>query len=112
MLKISDFISGNNNDDISKDLRVYFENEIRRRFKYQIIKLNIEKKKVKDIVLQLREESVINEEMKSEILNYLRMLNPEHHIYTDITSDEWRRNAEEILNFIFTKLRAENNVVV
>ena len=100
--KIDSFISAEIDEDISKDLRKYFENEIRRRYRYQIIKLKIENVMMKDLVVRLNENSIIDEAIKDKILDYLRILNPEHHAYTSSNSEEWRSIAKEILDFLFS----------
>jgi len=102
--KIERFVSGEINEDISKDLRVYFENEFKRRYRYQILKLRIENLMMKDLILKLNETCIISDSIKEKVLDFLRILNPEHHRYIPSNPEEWRAIALDVLNFIFCVL--------
>lgn len=107
--KIDNFISGEIDEDISKDLRVYFENEFKRRYRYQIIKLGVENLMMKDLVIKLKENFIISNDISEKVLDLLRILNPEHHIYIPSNPEEWRNIASDVLNFIFKVLTVTQN---
>ncbi len=105
--KIESYINKKHNEDISKILRPFLENEIKLRFRKQIIDNQLENLNLKEIIDGLFENKIIGEKTKDNIHNNFRVvLNPGHHLLSENNPEDIRTLAQDMMNFIYDDLRA------
>jgi len=103
--KIATFISREHNEDISKILRPFLENEINLRFRKQIWDYKLENLQFKNIIDGLFENGVIKETTKDNIHSKFRIiLNPEHHKLSEQNPEDIRNLAQDMMDFIYNDL--------
>ncbi|NQV17822.1 MAG: AAA family ATPase [Armatimonadetes bacterium] len=105
--KIESFINRKHNEDISKNLRPFLENEIKLRFRKQILDNKLENLNLEKIIDGLYENKIFVENTKDYIHNNFRIiLNPEHHTLSENNPEDIRTLAQDMMNFIYSDLRA------
>lgn len=101
---IISFINREHENDIVKDLRVYLENELKNRFKKQIIDNGFGNLALKDLSYSLLESGYINQSVNQRLEDFRQLLNPEHHIFTSNNSEDRITIAEDLINFVYFQL--------
>ncbi|MES2074928.1 MAG: AAA family ATPase [Pseudomonadota bacterium] len=90
---------------IDADLRIYLENEVRSRYRQNIANLSIENAMFSDLIDYLHANDAFwNSEAVSILHKFREDLNVPHHKWSERTPDDWASVAEEMLEFIYTKL--------
>ena len=102
--RIKGFTDREHTDDISRELRIFLENEIKGRFYMQILSKNIKNINLSDLISTLNKSEEISDPLAAEINQYIHSLNPIHHTWTNFTTEEKIKLANEILDCIYSKL--------
>jgi len=102
--KIIGFIERTHTEDISLELRVFFEEEVKMRYKKQIEDNALINLSFIHILDGLRTANVITEENRNGIEQFRLTLNVDHHIWSDRTQDEIIGIANDLINYIYTEL--------
>jgi len=101
-IKIKKFVDNESSDDISRDLRIFLENEIKMRFRLILYEKRYLNLQLKDLIDKLYEENLINEARKDKLHNFREQLNPDHHSYIGQSNPEDIRTfADNLLKFIY-----------
>jgi len=102
--RIIGYINREHQEDIEKELRVYYESEIKGRFRKQIIDLGLEDLNFKSVIDKLHENNIISTSLHRKMDRYRQTTNPEHHTFTTTNPDDVRATAKDLLNFIYSEL--------
>ncbi len=102
--QIRDFIARRHTVDISRDLRVYLERELRWRFYKQMIDGCLQNAPFADLMAALRGCGAITPALHSRIEALRHSLNPEHHCWTDRTQEDKISIAEDVLKCVYEDL--------
>lgn len=102
--KISEFIERRHTEDISLDLRIYLETEVKSRYRKQISDNNLGNFAFKDLLDRLFELGILTAEVRGEIEEYRLSLNPDHHTWTNRSQEERIGIATDLLDFIYNRL--------
>ncbi len=102
--RIRQFAERQLEDDVSRDLRVFLEQELRFRFRRTIDAHGLARRPPKDIVDELNAQSVLSNDQRTEFHDLRISLNPEHHKWTDRTVDERVRLAKDVIEFVYERL--------
>ncbi len=101
-VKIKRFVDNESSDDITRDLRIFLENEIKIRFRLILYEKRYLNLRLKNLIEKLYEENLINEARKDKLHNFREQLNPDHHSYIGHSnSEDIRTFAGNLLNFIY-----------
>lgn len=101
---ISDFIARKKSTPIDADLRVYLEEEIRARFRRDILNLQLSNVSLKELIDKLCENKCFSDEVKDKLNFYREDLNSPHHVWTKRTPDDWGSFADSMLTVIYEEL--------
>lgn len=102
--RIKEYIDRKHNEDIHKDLRVYFEEELKSRYHNQIVELSLENDLFKNLINGLNENDVIEDELAFEIHEFRNSLNSPHHVTRDRSKEEIILEAKQLIDFIYNKI--------
>ncbi len=102
--QIDGFIARRHVEDISRDLRVYLETEVRSRFWHQICANKMVSFQFGELLDNLLGIGAITQAQRDEIEQFRLSLNPEHHSWTDRTHEEKIAIATDIISYIYEKL--------
>lgn len=103
-VNIMGFIEKRKADPIGSDLRVYLEEELRSRFRFDIAKLKIANSSLSELIDQLHQHGCYSSEVKDELHIYRQDLNSAHHQWESRTTEDWASFAGGMLNLIYTQL--------
>lgn len=101
---IVDFIERKHADDVSVDLRIFLEKEVKSRYRKQISEYALGRQGFKDLLCGLHDRTLISDEVYVEIEEFRKALNPRHHKWVDSTHEDNISLAVDLLNFIYEKL--------
>ncbi|ERM90913.1 hypothetical protein O163_13340 [Caldanaerobacter subterraneus subsp. yonseiensis KB-1] len=103
--KIKKFIDGELTQDISKDLRVFLENEIKIRYRLFIYTHNLQHLCLRDLIDKLYEKGYFNNDVKTKLHDFRELLNPNHHKYIGNSNPEDIRNfAKSLMKYVYEEL--------
>lgn len=102
--KIIGFIERTHTEDISLELRVFFEEEVKMRYKKQIEDNALSNLSFIHILDGLRLANAISEANRNAIEQFRLTLNVDHHIWSERTQDEIIGIANDLINYIYTEL--------
>lgn len=102
--RIIGYIERIHSEDISQDLRVFFEQEVKMRYKKQIEENNLNNLTFLNILDGLRNSDVISEENRNAIEQFRLTLNVDHHVWSERTQDDIIGIANELMNYIYNEL--------
>ena len=98
------FIERKHADDVSVDLRIFLEKEVKSRYRKQISEYALGRQGFKDLLCGLHDRTLISDEVYVEIEEFRKALNPRHHKWVDSTHEDNISLAVDLLNFIYEKL--------
>lgn len=102
--RIKAFVNRETNEDILTTLRPFFEEEIRHRFKKQLLELGMAKSDLSACTVALRDSGFITVELEASLSSIRDTLNtPMHEIGNDALENT-RALAEQILNIVYNDL--------
>jgi len=101
---IVNFIERKHTEDVSLDLRILLEKEVKSRYRKQISEYDLGRQGFKDLLCGLHARALISDEVKAEIEEFRKALNPRHHKWVDSTHEEKISLAVDLLEFIYEKL--------
>ncbi len=102
--KIEDFINKKTNEDVSLNLRLYIEQELKLRFRKQINDNNIDTRVFKFFLIYLKDNNIIDGEKYMKLDSFRNALNPIHHTYTDMKIEDKRNFAKSLIRYIYYRL--------
>jgi len=104
--EIYDFINRNadkiKNADIGPMLRVFMEQHLKIIFNKAIKENNLEKCGLENIIDGLKNNNIIDNEVAKTLHEFRKKLNPEHHIYTSRNEEDIRKDASDLLEFMYS----------
>jgi wobble nucleotide-excising tRNase len=89
---------------IQGDLRVYLVNELKLRYRKQILNLSLEDAKFSELIDGLNENNIIRDETAYKLHDFRKSTNPSHHVIRDRPNEDILLLANDLLEFIYTKL--------
>jgi wobble nucleotide-excising tRNase len=100
--KIWGYIKREHTDDITQDCRVFLENYLTSRFKKDIKEKGILYSNLRELITELKENSVINEQTYNKLEDYRKGTNPEHHEFQlDGSPEDIIKYTAKMLDFIY-----------
>lgn len=100
--KIKSYIAREHFEDISSDLRIFLEEEVKMRFKEQINENELQNLQFSNLIEGLKDAGVISQN-KFDNTELLRLtLNVDHHIWSEKTQDEIIGIAADVIDHIYT----------
>jgi len=101
---IKGFIEHHHTEDVSKDLRIYLETEMKSRYRKQIMENDLYDLQFRELLDKLHEFGIIDQNKRAEIEQFRLSLNPDHHTWTDRTHEDRIALASDVLEFIYVSL--------
>jgi wobble nucleotide-excising tRNase len=102
--KVCDFIDGTTEQPIDHDLRRYLENEIRGRYRLQLLQLALTHRSLSDMISGLVANNVIKPIVGEEAHAFRRDLNQPHHTLETRSRVDWVSTAERVFDFVYHRL--------
>lgn len=102
--KIKSFVDRETDDDIIRELRPFLEEEIRHRFKKQLIGLGIIKSDLSDWITELEKNSYISNPLSKRLHSIRNTLNSPMHELGDDSIENTRSLAGQILDVVYNEL--------
>jgi wobble nucleotide-excising tRNase len=103
--EIMNFVKRTTLDNKLDKLRLFIEDEMRKRYKLPLIDLNLtERDTFNDCINGLKDNNFIEENVATSIHGYRNTLNQPAHILADWSLEDSRAYAEQMMNFIYNKL--------
>ncbi len=101
---IMNFIDRQHTENVSQDLRIFLEAEVKSRYRKQILKNGLNGLQFVNLLDKLLEHSIIDQDKRSELEDYRLSLNPEHHIWTERSQEDIIALSSDVLEFIYERL--------
>lgn len=101
---IKGFIDRQHTEDVSQDLRIFLETEVKSRYRKQIVENGLNGLQFREFLDRLLEFGIIDQDKRNELEDYRLSLNPEHHTWTERSLEDRIALSLDILNFIYEKL--------
>ena len=112
--KLIKFIKGEDSleTEIRQFLRVFLETEIKWRYRKQIREKNINVQKFGELIEKLKKNKIVSKPIAQKLFNFnaLPLLSQEHHTILSSTAGNSRSIANQIFDFIFTKINPDPNI--
>ena len=103
--EIMDFVKRTTLDNKLDKLRLFIEDEMRKRYKLPLIDLNLtEKDTFNDCINGLKDNNFIEENIATSIHGYRNTLNQPAHVLELWSFEDSRAYAEQMMDFIYSKL--------
>ncbi|WP_440999862.1 AAA family ATPase [Fodinibius sp. SL11] len=102
--RINGFVERKHTEDIEKDLRVYLENELRSRYRKQILELSLKNEQFGNLINELNTNGIIKDPIAKELHELRKSLNPSHHKIRDRSDEDMILLARDVLDFIYNKM--------
>ena len=93
-------------------MRVFLETEIKWRYRKQIREKNINVQKFGELIEKLKKNKIVSKPIAQKLFNFnaLPLLSQEHHTILSSTAGNSRSIANQIFDFIFTKINPDPNI--
>ena len=101
---INAYIDNKLDKDMYNDLRVYLEEELRIRFRKQLIDFSIPPATLGSMVDGLIENNLVSSDLAKKLGNYKKILNPGHHVFQNYNIETKKAFAYELIEFIYKNL--------
>ena len=101
---IDGFIGRRHMDDISRDLRVFLETEVRSRFLHQIRANSMESLQFGELLDNLLRLGAVTPAQRAEIEQFRLSLNPEHHTWMERSQEEKIALSTDVIRYIYEEL--------
>lgn len=101
---IMGFIERKHTENVSQDLRIYLETEVKSRYRKQIMESNLNDLQFKGLLDKLLELNIIDSTKRSELEQYRLSLNPNHHTWTGSSHEDKITLSSDVLEYIYEKL--------
>ncbi len=101
---IINFIDRQHTENVSQDLRIFLETEVKSRYRKQIMENGLNGLQFKDLLDKLLEHGIIDEDKRKELEDYRLSLNPEHHTWTERSQEDRIALSSDVLEFIYERL--------
>lgn len=102
--RIKSFIARESDDDVLRILRPFFEEEIRRRFKKQLLELSLQRADLSVCLTTLRDNRHISPDVEAKLSAIRDTLNTPMHELGDGALENTRVLAEQIVNIVYHEL--------
>lgn len=103
--KIIEFIERKHSDDILQELRVYFDHELKSRFRYQIECNSINSFMLSHLISGLFENQCISNSIHETLDCLRKSLNTPHHTWSGYSHEEKIGIANDVMNCVYLKLQ-------
>jgi len=101
---ITGFIEHQHTENVSQDLRIFLETEVKSRYLKQIMEKDLNGLQFKDLLDKLLELGIIDQDKRNELEEYRLSLNPEHHIWIVRSPEDRIALSSDVLEFIYERL--------
>ncbi len=101
---IMGFIERKHTENVSQDLRIYLETEVKSRYRKQIMENNLNNLKFKELLDTLLELNIIDSTKREDLEQYRLSLNPNHHTWTGSSHEDKITLSSDVLEYIYEKL--------
>ena len=101
---ITGFIEHQHTENVSQDLRIFLEVEVKSRYRKQIMEKDLNGLQFKDLLDKLFELGIIDQDKRNELEGYRLSLNPLHHIWIDRSTEDRIALSSDVLEFIYERL--------
>ena len=101
---ITGFIEHQHTENVSQDLRIFLETEVKSRYRKQIMEKDLNGLQFKNLLDKLLELGIINQDKRNELEEYRLSLNPDHHIWIDRSPEDKIALSSDVLEFIYERL--------
>ncbi|MCH8032217.1 MAG: AAA family ATPase [Bacteroidetes bacterium] len=102
--KIIKYIERSHHEDISMDLRVFLEEEVKMRYRKQIEDNGLQNLLFSNLLDGLLENEIITEANRNGLEQFRLTLNVEHHTWCDHSQDEIIGIANDLVEYIYNEL--------
>lgn len=102
--RIVDFIARKSEQSVASDLRVFFESEIRDRYRDQIANSQFANADLGGVIDGLIKLGVFSDSVGKSAHFLRQALNPVHHELQSRTRDDWANLGRQLLKFVYTEL--------
>lgn len=102
--KIKSFIARETDDDVLRDLRPFFEEEIRQRFKKQLLERGLQRADLSVCITTLRDNKHISPDVEARLSAIRDALNTPMHELGEDALENTRALAEQIVNIVYHEL--------
>jgi len=103
-LNIEQFVNRESNDDISRLLRPFLEQELKNRFRKQINEYGLNNLPFAKLIAGLKENNIITIEIERSLYNIKDSLDKLHHDLAGPNIEDTRTFAQDLVNFIYCNL--------
>ncbi len=101
---IINFIDRQHSENVSQDLRIFLEAEVKSRYRKQIMENGLSGLQFKYLLDELLEHGIIDQDKRNELEDYRLSLNPEHHTWTERSQEDIIALSSDVLEFIYERL--------
>jgi len=102
--RVWDFAERRTQEDVSQDLRVFLETEVRSRFRRAIEQHDLSRANFRDLISGLYDAGVLTAELRAELDSLRMSLNPDHHTLTGRSHSDRVSLAQDVLDFVYERL--------